>query len=404
MKLRQLPLKNLLRRPGRTAALVLLTAFLALSVFCGSVVVRSLQSGLDSLEARLGADIIVMPATAESKVSFKNMLLQGTTGAFYMDASVVDEIRSIEGVEAASPQLFLASAKAGCCSARLQMIAYDPATDFTIRPWINDTSVSKEPGLMDVIIGSNVSWTSAATDNVIRFYDTECNVIGQFEPTGSTLDSAVYMNFDTCKALIQACRDKGMFKYENLDGDKVISSVMVRVAPGYDSETVAEAIRNRVPGVSVATASNMVSGIADSLDHISVYVFALTAVLWLLGLMMTVLIFTMMMSARKREFASLRAMGASREILSGIVVREALMVNLLGGVAGILLTMVILFSFRTLIGEVIGAGFVLPSFPKIGLLAAAALASVMLAAALSARISVHRVNTMDAGLVLKEGA
>ena len=118
---------------------------------------------------------------------------------------------------------------------------------------------------------------------------------------------------------------------------------------------------------------------------------------------MTVLIFTMMMSARKREFAALRAMGAGRDILSGIVVREALTVNLLGGVIGILLTMIILFSFRTLIGEVIGAGFVLPPFPMIALLAAVALASVMLAATLSAWISVHRINSMDAGLVLKEG-
>ena len=46
---------------------VLLTAVLALSGFGGSGVVRSLRSGLESLEARLGADIIVMPATAESK-------------------------------------------------------------------------------------------------------------------------------------------------------------------------------------------------------------------------------------------------------------------------------------------------------------------------------------------------
>ena len=139
MKLGQLPVKNLMRRPGRTAALVLLTAFLALSVFGGSVVVRSLQSGLESLEARLGADIIVMPATAESKVSFKNMLLQGTTGAFYMDASVLDQVREVEGVAIAAPQTFLASLKADCCAVKVQVIGIDPATDFTVKPWIDQS-------------------------------------------------------------------------------------------------------------------------------------------------------------------------------------------------------------------------------------------------------------------------
>ena len=82
MNVRDLPLKNLLRKPGRTCALVVLTALLALSVFGGSLVVMSLQRGLESLESRLGADIIVVPSSAQSKVSFQNMLLQGTTGAF----------------------------------------------------------------------------------------------------------------------------------------------------------------------------------------------------------------------------------------------------------------------------------------------------------------------------------
>ncbi len=150
-----------------------------------------------------------------------------------------------------------------------------------------------------------------------------------------------------------------MFKYENLDADAVVSSVMIRVAPGYDSEAVADAIRDKVDGVSVATATNMVSGIADSLNRISGTVSALIVAFWLLGMLMTVLLFTLMMNARKREFASLRAMGASRGILSGIVVREALTVNLLGGAIGILLTGVILFSFSGLIGESLGAGFVL---------------------------------------------
>ena len=82
MNIQKLPFINLSRKPVRTLALVLLTAFLALSVFGGSVIVMSLRRGLDSLESRLGADIIVVPSEAQSKVSFKNMLLQGTTGAF----------------------------------------------------------------------------------------------------------------------------------------------------------------------------------------------------------------------------------------------------------------------------------------------------------------------------------
>ena len=115
MKALSLSVKNLIRKPGRTTALALLTAFLALSVFGGSVIVMSLRSGLQSLEARLGADIILVPSEAQSKVSFQNMFLQGTTGAFYMDAAAVEKALEVPGVEKAAPQTFLASLKADCC-------------------------------------------------------------------------------------------------------------------------------------------------------------------------------------------------------------------------------------------------------------------------------------------------
>ena len=74
MNIQKLPFTNLVRKPARTATLILLTALLALSVFGGSMVVMSLRSGLKSLESRLGADIIVVPSSAQSKVSFRNML------------------------------------------------------------------------------------------------------------------------------------------------------------------------------------------------------------------------------------------------------------------------------------------------------------------------------------------
>ena len=65
MKILPLSVKNLARKPGRTTALVLLTAFLALAVFGGSVITLSLRAGLRSLEARLGADIILVDAKEE---------------------------------------------------------------------------------------------------------------------------------------------------------------------------------------------------------------------------------------------------------------------------------------------------------------------------------------------------
>lgn len=398
-----LPLRNLRGNGGRTAALLAFAALMAAAVFGGALLIGGVRGGLDTVTARLGADILVTPDSAKNDFDAQTALLQAEPGYFYMDASVADQVAALDGVERVSPQLFLASAKSGCCSARLQMIGFDPASDFTIQPWIADTTVTGDMGLMDVVVGSNVDWSSVSQNGTLRFYDSECRVIGQFAPTGSTLDSAVYMNFDTCKALIAACREKGMFRYENLDADRAVSAVLVRLAPGADAAAVAARINETIPGVTAVASTRMVAGIADSLRTVSAAVTALIALVWGLGLGLTVLLFVLMMGERRREFAGLRAMGMSRRMVSALVAREALTVGALGGLAGIGLSGLVIFSFSRLIGQGLGVGFLIPGAGQTALLAAAGLASVLAASALAAGIAAGRLHRMDASLILKEG-
>ena len=218
LSIKTLPLRKLRGYAARSAAVALFAFFTAAVLFGGTLLTSSARNSLHTVQARLGADIMVTPESAKNDFDAQTALIKAEPASFYMDAAALETIRATEGVERASPQLFLASAKAGCCSARLQMIAFDPETDFTIRPWIEDTDTLGEMGLMDVVIGSNVSWTSASQGDVIRFYDSDCRVIGQFAATGSTLDSAVYMNFDNpllAKGFIILCKSKksGVTKY-----------------------------------------------------------------------------------------------------------------------------------------------------------------------------------------------
>ena len=231
---RQLTIHNLTRRPGRTTALVLLTAFLAFAVFAGTVVVRSLDRGLNSLESRLGADIIVLPSSAESKVSFKNLLLQGTTGAFYMSADALDSVREVEGVEIASPQTFLASLKADCCSVKIQVIGMDPETDLTVQPWIAE-SYAREIGDMEVAVGCSVE---ADVGEIIRIYDERCKVIARLAPTGTGLDTAVYCNMGTMRQLLQAAESKGITHKLTSGDEGLISAVYVKAQEGANIDQI----------------------------------------------------------------------------------------------------------------------------------------------------------------------
>ena len=107
--LTKLPFKNLVKRPARSAALIIISAFLSFSVFGGAMVLSSLQIGLGSLRSRLGADIIAVPDKAARQNDLEAILIQGRPGYFYMDKENLDKISRIEGIEAVSAQYYLAS-------------------------------------------------------------------------------------------------------------------------------------------------------------------------------------------------------------------------------------------------------------------------------------------------------
>ena len=398
MNLQKLPLTNLKRRPGRTCALVLLTAFLAFSVFGGSMVIQSLRRGLANLENRLGADIIVVPSSAQSKVSFQNMLLQGTTGAFYMKEDNLARVLEVDGVESAAPQTFLASLKADCCSVKIQVVGFDPETDFIVRPWIGQSG-SVMPSDGEVVVGDKVT---ADVGEELRIYDVNCPVTGRLAPTGTGLDTAVYCNMDTMRALLQAAETKGItHKVESGDED-VISAIYVKVKEGYDIGKVNSAIQGHTRKASAVRTKSMITDVSSSLSGISATVSVLIGVVWALSLIILLVVFVMLSGERRREFALMRLIGMSRKMLGRIALREAALCSVLGGLAGVLLAGLLVFPFTTLIEMRLGLPYLSPQPGMIALTGVLTVLAATAAGALSSAIAAVRLSRVDPGTVLRE--
>ena len=400
LSLARLPWMNLRGYPVRSGILAFFSMLMAMVMFGGTMIVCGIDRGLGTVESRLGADIMVTPADASSDFDAQAFLVGAEPSYFYMDEGVAGEVAGVDGVGAASPQLFLATARASCCSGRYQVIAFDPATDFTIQPWISDTSGASSLGDMEVVVGANVGVSDPEN---FSLFGHRLRVVAQFDQTGSTLDNAVYANFDTARILIDSSLEKGLNKYTSLDTDHIISSVMVRVEPGRDVNAVASDIAARVPGVSVATSTTLVSGISRSLDNTSRTVTTLIALVWGVGLVMMTLMFVMMVVERKREFGTLLVVGAHRRLVSRVIALEAVILNAAGGALGVLISGVLIVSFSGLVRQTIGIGFLVPSLAVIAALVALVLASMGLVALVSSWIALRCLNMADASALLKEG-
>ena len=70
-----------------------------------------------------------------SEQELEGILLYGSPNYFYMDKNIEEIIRSVDGVQTASSQTYLASVSESCCDFPVQLIGFDPETDFIIQPW-----------------------------------------------------------------------------------------------------------------------------------------------------------------------------------------------------------------------------------------------------------------------------
>ncbi|MBQ9227987.1 MAG: ABC transporter permease [Eubacterium sp.] len=399
MNINTLPIKNLKRKSGRSAALIVVVMLLSLSMLGGLLVVDSLQQGLDSLETRLGADIIVVPDEAKSKKDLESILLDGVPGYFYMDKAYYDKIAAREGIGRISAQYYLASTKAGCCTVPVQIIGFDPETDFTVTPWIQKSG-GRELGLHDVVAGYNIN---KAVSGKIQFFGVECTVVSKLDKTGTELDNAVYANYDTIKDLIEASKSNSFPFFSQQNPDNIVSSVLIDVADGYEIEDVVADINIHVRGVEATATKSMLSGVSDSLQGISNIIKLLIGVIWGLLLVILVVVFSSTVNERKKEFAVLRVAGMSRGMLAKTVLTESALVSLIGGAIGVVLSVVMIYPFSTIIENELGLPFLTPQLPQMLVMAAVTLLLTLCAGSLASAYEAVQLSKVDTGLILREG-
>lgn len=394
-------IRNLTRKPGRTTALVLLTAFLALSLFAGTLVVSSLRRGLGSMENRLGADIIVVPAEAESKTSLKNMLLQGTIGTFYMDASALDKVCETEGVQQASAQIFLSSMKADCCSVKVQIIGFDPENDFVVQPWIAE-SLNRPLDDMEIVVGSRVETN---VGDHFRIYDRRCLVAAKLAATGTGLDTAVYCNMNTIHTLLQAAEEKGIsHKIDSGSDAEVVSAIYVKTVPGVDIGLVNNRLNGKIRKATAVRTTGMITEVSDSLSGVSKTVAILIIAVWILALVILYIAFSMMVNERRRELAVYRLVGMSRDMLSGMILKETALCSLAGAACGTVLGAVLIIPFTTLIETSLKLPYLAPAAGTVVIYAVLAIMVTVVAGCVAGLHTASKLSRVDPGSTLREGA
>lgn len=388
--------KNVRRRPGRSACLILAVLLLSFFLCAGSALFMGLSSGAESMANRLGADVMVVPEGYDPHVD--SILLSGEPSSFYLPGDVLELLGSVEGIARMSPQVFLATLRASCCSYPLQLIGVDFDTDFIIKPWL-DGELRRALTDGEAVVGCRVV---GETGETLKFFGKELRIAGRLHQTGMGFDAAVFVTRPTIVALAREA--ERIFKHPLTSDDSLISAVMIKLESGHDSVATAQEINRRFNGRGIYAlfSKKFVNSIGANLAAVSWVLKGVGALVWLLAACVIALLFAVTLAERRREMGVLRALGASRGKLVCLVLGEALLESLWGASLGVLLAIAALATLASGLASALRMPFLLPSPLVLSLLATGSLATAVLTGLLSALSAALRAGRTDISAAMRE--
>jgi putative ABC transport system permease protein len=339
--LTRLALQNLGRRTGRTALIVMAVAICAGAILTGVVLLRSIEGSMTVGFTRLGADMLVVPQGTLTNITAALLAAEPTELTF--DDAMLGRLSSLKGVRRVAPQLVFRTEASGYgpTDEPVDIIAFDPARDLTVQPWL-DSRLDRPLRAGDVIIGGR---REEPLGSEIVVFGRPLTVYGKLGKSAvGTHERGLFIAFatlDDLRAIMQQiCGKKAPLEPNKLSG------VLVELAPGATSQQARFAILANLPDVKVVSNESMLTSIRQGLAVLLDGTLALMLVMFASTALMVGVLFSAIITERRRELGLLKAIGAHRAQIVGMLLCEAALATAVGGLIGCVLGVLLLRVFE----------------------------------------------------------
>lgn len=392
---RRLITSSIRRRLFRNIATMACFAFIAGTILTAGFLVAGAQMSVQAGMDRLGADIIVIPYDPYSHSS--GVFLTGQTSTTYFDESVIDGVRSTPGVLRASEQVYIGTlANVSWCKYPVQIMGFDPSTDFSVIP-LMDTTLRSDLTNDQVIVGQYIQGDIGSTIDV---YGHVLTISGRLEKTGFSPDDSIYLRMNGSYALA---------------ADSTPDSANITVTPGQISAVLVKAdrtigidpiiyyITSMNPGTLVYPMNALGRQVSDQLSTTtqSLYLTALSVIV--VSMPLVALIATMGANERRREIGLMRAMGATQSNVFGLFFVEAVVLAVIGGVIGVTVSSGGLAAFQEPIANSLNISFLWPSMMTVISQMSVALTLAVGLAGIAAIWPAYRASKMEPYDAIRKG-
>jgi putative ABC transport system permease protein len=389
----RLALQNLARRKARTLLLLAAMAICSGAVFTGAVLMRSIESSMAVGFTRLGADMLIIPAGTLTNITAALLTAEPTD--LTLEDSVLARLETLKGVRKAAPQLIFRTDASGYQRGGdlVDLITFDPARDITVQPWL-EQRLDRSLRQGDVIVGGR---RDERLGSELLLFGRPLTVYGKLGKTAvGTHERGLFITFATLAELRETIQQIcGM--QAPLEPNK-LSGVLLELAPGATTQQVRFAALANFPGIKVVSSESMLTSIRQGLGALLNGVLGLIVIMFASTALMIGVLFSAIITERRRELGLLKAIGARRRQIVVMLLAEAALATTVGGAMGCGLGILLMRIYEhSLVYYLEGMGmpFVWPSGGTIGLTALLCVLFATLIGAASALYPAWRASRRD---------
>jgi putative ABC transport system permease protein len=329
--------------------------------FASFVAGWALWQGMAQSFSRMGADLLVVPRATLVNITASLLTVQPTDET--LAAELAQRIAAIPGVAGVAPQRIVPALVEG---QNANLIAFDPARDFSVLSWVEARQGEPVEGL---IAGGALP---VGLGNTVSVCGMPMRISGRLGKTGvGPFDDSYFLTFAALADVVSFCRRSdarsksvapakaddasaatGMAHADACSGDlrlDRVSAFLLQLSPGTKLQDIKFALA-RLPDVKVVEGNGVLTSSRQALSTLLIGMAAFTALELTALLILLALLFSAIVQERYREVGLLRAMGAKPNQVMTIILAEAAIITGLGGLAGLGLGAAVLLTFARSLG------------------------------------------------------
>jgi putative ABC transport system permease protein len=272
----------------------------------------------------MGADLVVVPRSTLVNITSSLLTVQPTEETLVAD--LAQQIAGMPGIARVAPQRIVPALVEGH---PINLIAFDPAHDFSVMPWLEEHQPGPVEGL---IAGGRLAARLEATLSVCGM---PLSIYGRLGRTGvGPFDESYFLSFDTLADIVSFCRASGTAGRSSAqaqDGQAPpvadmnhgvacspdllldrVSAFLLQLSPAAKLEQVKFSLA-QLAGIKMVEGNTVLTSSRLALSTLLVGIAVFTALQLSALLILVALLFSAIVQERSREVGLLRAMGGQAQ-------------------------------------------------------------------------------------------